>query len=111
MTPMHRPATRNKTESDYADNLEAKKRAGVIVDWKYESMKFRLGDGSNAVSRPAFFTPDFLVIHKDHFELIEVKGFWREAAKVRIKAARELYPWFAWTVVTVHKGGWKYEEF
>ncbi|GAI88705.1 unnamed protein product [marine sediment metagenome] len=111
MKPIHRPKTMNKTEALYAENLENKKKAGIIIDWKFEAMKFRLGDGANGTNRPAFFTPDFFVIHNNHFELIEVKGFFREAAKVRMKTARELYPWLAWTLVKVFKGGWQYEDF
>jgi len=94
----------NKTEAAYADNLEAKKKAGVIIDWKFEALKFRLADRT-------FYTPDFLVINKDNMELIEVKGFWRDDARVKIKVAREMFPWFAWTAVKVYRGGWKYEEF
>jgi predicted nuclease of restriction endonuclease-like RecB superfamily len=94
----------NKTETAYAANLEAKKKAGVIVDYKYEALKFKL-------AKKTFYTPDFFVLHKDHFELIEVKGFWHDDARVKIKVAREMFPWFAWTAVKAHKGGWKYEEF
>jgi hypothetical protein len=44
-------------------------------------------------------------------ELIEVKGFWRDDARVKIKVAREMFPWFVWTAVKVYRGGWKYENF
>jgi len=94
----------NKTEAAYAENLEAKKRAGVIVDWKFEAVKFRLADRT-------FYTPDFFVINPDTIELIEVKGFWRDDARVKIKVARQMFPWFEWTAVQAYKGGWKYEEF
>jgi predicted nuclease of restriction endonuclease-like RecB superfamily len=94
----------NKTEAAYADNLEMKKKAGVIIDWKFESIKFRL-------AKKTFYTPDFMVINTNNIEFIEVKGFWRDDARVKIKVARELFPWFVWTAVQVHRGGWKYEEF
>jgi hypothetical protein len=104
MKPLLRPTGMNKTEAAYADNLEAKKKAGVIIDWKFEALKFRLADRT-------FYTPDFLVINKGNMELIEVKGFWRDDARVKIKVAREMFPWFVWTAVMVYRGGWKYEEF
>ena len=94
----------NKTEAAYADNLEAKKKAGVIIDWKFEALKFRLADRT-------FYTPDFLVINENNMELIEVKGFWRDDARVKIKVAREMFPWFIWTAVKAHRGGWNYEQF
>lgn len=101
---IRKPGNMNKTEAAYAANLEAKKRAGVIVDWKFEPLKFRL-------AKTTFYTPDFMVINSDNIEFVEVKGFWRDDARIKIKVARELYPWFAWTAVKAHRGGWKYEEF
>jgi hypothetical protein len=89
----------NKTEAAWADQLELLKKADKIIDWRFNSVRFRLGDG-------AYYKPDFFVIYPDHFELHEVKGFWREAAKVRIKTAAELYPWIRWVVVRLEKGSW-----
>jgi hypothetical protein len=101
----------NKLEARYADQLELLKVTSEIVDWKFGAMKFRLGDGAHPTKRPPFYTPDFLVVYSDHFELHEIKGgFFREAAKVRIKTAAELYPWFVWKVVRWVNGGWEMEE-
>lgn len=95
---------RNKTELAYEQYLELLKKAGEILWWKYEGLKFRLGEG-------AYFTPDFVVMNKEgYLEAHEVKGFWREAARVRIKAAAEMYP-IRFIAVTKNGQGWKEEIF
>lgn len=94
----------NKTELAYAQNLELKKRAGAIIDWRFNSWRFLLGEG-------AWYKPDFVIVKKECFELHEVKGnFFREAAKVRIKTAASLYPWFKWIVVRATPAGWDFKE-
>ena len=109
MKPVFYRAVMNKTEAAWADQLELLKCASEIADWKFESIKFRLGDGAQPTKRPPFYKPDFLVVYWDHFELHEVKGFFREAAKVRIKTAAELYPWFVWKVIRLKNGAWETE--
>jgi hypothetical protein len=93
----------NRTEAAYADQLELLKIAGKIIDWRFNAIRFRMADG-------AYYKPDFMIIKEDCCELHEVKGFWREAAKVRIKVAAELYPWFRWVVVRLVKGKWDIKE-
>ena len=44
----------NKTELAYSNYLELLKRVGEVIDYKFESIKFRLADKT-------FYTPDFLV--------------------------------------------------
>lgn len=72
---------------------------------RYESLRFKLADKTT-------YTPDFMVIMSTgEIALYEVKGFWRDDARVKIKVAAEMYPefrWFAWTKV---RGEWKHEEF
>jgi len=105
----HTPGTMNGTEVRYAAHLELSKRAGLLCDWRFESVKLRLGGG-------AWFTPDFMVVtHEGFIEWHEVKGsFFREAAKVRIKVACEGFPWFRFLVVREKRkregGGWSEEE-
>jgi hypothetical protein len=85
-TPRDPYAGMNKTEAAYGAHLELLKRAGEIQSWGYETMKLRLADG-------AFFTVDFIVVNRDGFiEAHEVKGFMREAARVRFLVAREMHP-------------------
>ena len=80
------PKYKSKWEQEYADVLQARLLAGEITWWKYESIRFRLAEG-------AMVTIDFAVVTKDGtFEMHEVKGQWREAAKVRWKFLLENYP-------------------
>lgn len=94
------PAYRSKWDADRAALLETLKHAGQIAAWKYESIRLRLGDG-------AWYKPDFLVVETDGtLTLEEVKGHWREAALVRYKVARSMYPMFAFRPVTKRGGQW-----
>lgn len=76
----------NKSEAAYAAFLELRKRAGEVLWYKFEGLKFRLADKT-------FLTPDFAVMEADHMiYLDDVKGFMMEDANVKIKVAAELYP-------------------
>ena len=96
------------TEAEYAYHLELLKRTSQIVDYRYEPMSLRL-------AKKTRYTPDFMVIFEDHIELHEVKGFWRDDARVKIKVTAEQFPWFKFIAVQKQPkrqgGGWKYEEF
>jgi hypothetical protein len=82
----------NKTEAAYGDFLELRRRAGEVLWFKFEGMKFKLADNT-------FYTPDYPVLLADGtMEMHEVKGFMLEDANVKIKVAAELYP-FAFFVV------------
>ena len=98
----------NKTEVEYATVLEARKYAGEVAWWKFEGLRLRLGDGCG-------YTPDFSVmLNNGQMECHEVKGFWRDDARAKIKIAADLYP-FRFIAVTKEAkkngGGWKVEEF
>ena len=95
----------NKTEVAYAAHLETLKRAGLVLWYRFEAVKLRLADNT-------FYTPDFAVMLPDgEIELHEVKGFWRDDARVKIKVAAEMYP-FQFVAVQKAKGGeWKIERF
>jgi len=94
----------NKTETAYAQMLELLKRSDEIVDYRYEPFKLILAKSTT-------YTPDFLVVYSGHFECHEVKGFWRDDARVKIKVAAELFPWFKFVAVTLKRGQWGKEEF
>ncbi len=98
----------NKTEAEYARDLEALKYADRIAWYHFEGMKFRLADNT-------FYTPDFMVMRADGvLEAHEVKGFWTDDARVKIKVAASLYPIQFIAVRKQSKkdgGGWKREEF
>lgn len=98
-------AMKNNTERAYAENLNLRIAAGEVHAWKYEGMKLRLATG-------AWYTPDFLVILADGaIEFHEVKGMWREAAKVRIKVAADTFPEFRFIAIQHIKGQWIREAF
>lgn len=76
----------NRTESAYAQELELRKKAGDILWYQFECVKFRLADKT-------FWEPDFLVVNKNlEFEIHEVKGFMEDDAAVKIKTAAEIFP-------------------
>lgn len=78
--------TMNRTEAEYRDLLEARKLAGEVAWYRFEGLKLRLADST-------FFTPDFAVMLADgQIECHEVKGFWTDDARVKIKVAADAYP-------------------
>lgn len=98
----------NKTEQEYNDYLKLLKSANEVIWFKFEGMKFRLADNT-------FYTPDFTVMNKNYeIELHEVKGFWMDDARVKIKIASDLYPFKFIAIKKKAKkdgGGWEVEEF
>ena len=94
----------NKTEQAYRDLLELRKRAGEVLWYKFEGLKFRLADNT-------FYTPDFAVmLSNGQIELHEVKGHWQDDARVKIKIAADLYP-FQFIAVKKNGKGWEFENF
>lgn len=98
----------NKTETEYAEHLQILKNCGEIAWYRFEGMKFRLADNT-------FYTPDFAVMRSDgRLEMHEVKGYWHDDARVKIKVASEMYPveFLAIRKKTRCEGlGWKIERF
>lgn len=98
----------NKTEAAYAQTLEQRKRAGEVAWFKFEGIKLRLADNT-------FYTPDFAVmLSSGEMEAHEVKGFWRDDARAKIKIAADQYPFRFIAVQARTKkagGGWQIEEF
>ncbi|MBA59656.1 MAG: hypothetical protein CMQ40_10875 [Gammaproteobacteria bacterium] len=95
----------NKTEARYSLLLEEEKRAGRIQWFAFEAVKLRLADRT-------FYTPDFLVMLEDGtLEFHEVKGFWEEDARVKIKVAAETFPLFRFVAVQFKKKEWVKETF
>ncbi len=98
----------NKTEEQYAAHLEQRKYAGEVIWHKFEGIKLRLADNT-------FYTCDFAVMAADGvLEMHEVKGFWQDDARVKIKVAASLYP-FRFVAMKAkakkHGGGFEAEEF
>ncbi len=98
------PGVMNKTEAAYAARLELLQRAGEIQSYAFESVKFKLAPLT-------FYTPDFMVIAADDVvEFHEVKGFWEDDARVKIKVFAAMYP-FRVRAITYKKKEWVTEEF
>lgn len=98
----------NKTEQEYSEHLERLKHEGAVLWWKFEGLKLRLADNT-------FYTPDFAVMVKDGtMEVHEVKGYWQDDARVKVKVASDQYP-FRFIALTKRSkksgGGWDVEEF
>lgn len=101
---MHKPGEMNKTEAKYAERLEALKRSGEVLDYAFECVKLKLADRT-------FYTPDFMVLNKDGIvEMHEVKGFWEDDARVKIKVAAAQFP-FKFVGVQSKCGAFVTEEF
>ena len=104
----------NKLQIGYAQHLEMRKRAGEIKSYKLNSHRFRVGvqDPQGELREGTWFKPDFQVVMADgSIQIHETKGFFREAAKVRLKACAELYPEYKWIAVFQDGGGYRIEEF
>jgi hypothetical protein len=102
---IRQPKGMNRTETRYSDYLELLKRAGEIAWYRFEGVTLKLADDTR-------YTPDFFVMTATGaFQAHEVKGFWRDDAKVKLKIAADLYP-LEFVAVFAEKGGtWRYERF
>jgi hypothetical protein len=98
----------NKIEAAYDVHLWQLRSAGDLLWHKFEGIKLRLADNT-------FLTVDFAVMRADGLlEMHEVKGFWEDDARVKIKVAASLYPFRFIAVKPRAKkngGGWETEEF
>jgi hypothetical protein len=94
----------NRTEAKYAAELELQRQAGEVAWFKFEGVKLRLADAT-------FYTPDFAVMLSDGtLEMHEVKGFWQDDARVKVKVAAAMYP-FRFVALTAKRGTWQIEDF
>lgn len=99
---IHRPGVMNKTEEAYGDHLSERQARGEIREYHFEAVKLRL-------AKNCTYTPDFMVISADGtVEMHEVKGFWRDDARVKIKVAAAQYP-FVFLAVKKKGRGWETE--
>ena len=95
----------NKTEQKRAIDLEAMKRTGQIAQWWYEKWTFKLADDLR-------YTPDFIVQKMDGtLEAQEVKGHWREDARLKIKMFVEQFPFPTRAYILLKNGSWDIETF
>lgn len=99
----------NKTEERYErEVLKPEMLAGLIAWYRFEGLKLRLADNT-------FYTTDFAVMRADGLiECREIKGFWTDDARVKIKVAAEQYPFRFIALKAQSKkagGGWEAEVF
>lgn len=97
----------NKTEQAFAFHLELLRRADEIIRYQFEAIRLVLAHNTQ-------YTPDFYVLNKDRtVTFYEVKGFWRDDARVKIKAAARMFPEFEFVAVQKKTkkqgGGFAYE--
>lgn len=94
----------NRLERDYYEALRLGQQVGEIEWFAFDAIKLRLADNT-------FYIADFFVMRAGgRLEVHEVKGFWEEDARLKIKVAAEIYP-FQFFGVTRERGAWKLEEF
>lgn len=105
---VHTPGKMNKTESAYAERLEWLKHEGKVAWYLFEGITLKLADNTR-------YTPDFAVENElGELEMHEVKGFWRDDARVKIKVAASIFPFRFIAVKMKSKkegGGWSFENF
>ena len=98
----------NGTEAAYEKVLAERKRAGEIVWYAFEAITFVLPGGVR-------YTPDFIVqLANGELEAHEVKGFWQDDARVKIKLAQGTFPWRFLAIMGKKKKGvytWTFEDF
>ncbi|HHA2690824.1 TPA: hypothetical protein ACOEPG_002803 [Stenotrophomonas maltophilia] len=103
--PRHVPGEMNKTEEAYAAHLALQMAAGEIAWFRFESVKLKLAEKTH-------LTIDFFVMTAaGDLEAHEVKGFWEEDARIKVKVAAAMYPFRFLAVQRAPSGGWKTEVF
>lgn len=89
----------NKTEKAYLAHLRAHGFRWIGI----QSLTLKLGDDCR-------YSPDFITISiSGELTAREVKGFFRDDAKVKIKVAARMFPWIKFIVVRKDKSGWTHE--
>ena len=82
----HTRGTMNKTERAYSHHLDARILAGEVREYWFERITLLLAGDTR-------YTPDFMVQLVDGtLEMHEVKGFWEDDARAKIKIAADQYP-------------------
>jgi hypothetical protein len=99
-----KPGTMNQTERRYSELLAYKQKNGEIQEFHFEAITLKLATDTR-------YTPDFMVITNEmELEFHEVKGYWMDDAKVKIKVASAKFP-FRFVAIQYKGGNWVMEEF
>ena len=102
----HVPGRMNALEQRYAYRLETRRQQGEIKSFQFEPRKLTLAPRTT-------YTPDFRVVMPDgSMEFHEVKGFWRDDARVKIKVAAAKFKQYTFRTVKwdSKKRDWKVQE-
>ena len=98
------PGTMNRAEARYAQHLEARRLAGEVVWFKYESVTIKLAPDCR-------WTADFAVMLADGLvELHDFKGFMEAHTAIKIKIAADTFP-FPVVVITERKGVYTFKRY
>lgn len=103
---------RNPLETRYdREVLHIRRFAGEIRAYAFEAITLKLANGLT-------YRPDYCVELNTgdsgtvEIEFHEVKGFWRDDARAKIKMAAEQFRWATFIAATWNrKTGWAYETF
>jgi hypothetical protein len=115
----------NSAEQRYARYLDMLQAGGEIIGYKFEPMKFILAGNVEGGHNAVTYTPDFMIVHPDHFEFVDIKAKgkpktvvvrsgkvktkqWssmRDDARAKINIAAAQFPWFQWSVYYLEEGG------
>ena len=94
----------NKLEERYAGVLAQRTLTGEVVAWWYHPFGIRLAD-------KCYYHPDFFVQLADStLEIHETKGFMRDDAAVKLKAAARQFPCFVFRLIQWEKKQWVMTE-
>lgn len=95
----------NKTEREYWEHLKQSQLLDECIVWiGVQNITLKLADDCR-------YTPDFWTVEVGgQIVAREVKGFWRDDAKVKIKVAARLFPWIKFVVVKKLQYSWSEEE-
>lgn len=103
--PRHVAGVMNKLEAAYDEHLQLLQREGRVVWYRFESVKLKLAKNTH-------LTVDFFVMNAaGELEAHEVKGYWEEDARVKVKVAAEMYPFRFLAIQRANDGGWQTEVF
>jgi hypothetical protein len=106
----------NKTEREYSLILEAMKRRGDIIEWRFEGISLSWGLDPKT-QKPMWYTPDFTVFRNEWCDepaeggypiaIIEVKGpHIYEKDLIRFKGCRADWPQFQFEMHQKKGGEW-----
>ena len=86
----------NKTERAYLEHLRSLSLLWIGI----QNITVKIADDCR-------LTPDFCYVGADKkLTIVDVKGFQREDALIKMKVAARLFPMFRFVIVTKQAGGW-----